>query len=273
MTAVLCLSSCIYENDSMCVQFNVAHQLVDTTGTVLPDSLTGGLKAYLYIDGIFSHTITTSNDGRFEISFYKNATVSLVLMAFPKNTGDTGLKEPAVGDSIENNALNMSSGSDFESFYYGRFNYTPNSSGVIEQPLISLNNMRARVHVWVKKLNAMFGDKGKYTVELSGLHSSITFEGKTDGDWIIATPPVKFIENGDMLSDKVNVWPTKAGESVTLSILRDGNTIWKSNLDSNGKPVTLSGGDDKVFMVDCSQMNTCITVLPWSKYSQDLIFY
>lgn len=273
MTTALCLSSCIYENDSMCVQFNVAHQLVDTAGTVLPDSLTEGLKAYLYIDGKFSHIITTSNDGRFEISFYKNATVSLVLMAFPQNTGNTGLKEPEVGDSIENHALNISSVSDFESFYYGRFNYTPNSSKEIERPLISLNNMRARVHVWVKKLNAMFGDKGKYTVELSGLHSSFTFAGNTDGDWIIATPAVKFIDNGDILSDKVNTWPTKEGESITLSILRDGNTIWKSNLDSTGKPVTLSAGDDKVFMVDCSQMNTGITVLPWSKYSQNLIFY
>lgn len=273
MAAALCLSSCIYENDSMCVQFNVAHQLVDTTGTVLPDSLAGGLKAYLYIDGKFSNTVTASSDGRFQISFYKNSAASLVLIASPKNSGDIELKEPEVGDNISDYALCINSVSGFDDFYYGRFDYASGSSNNTWQPITSMSNMRARVHVLVRELNAVYGNSGTYSVELSGLHSSFTFEGKTEGDSIIATPAVKFIENGDMLSDKVSTWPTKTGESITLSILKDGNTIWKSNLDSNGKPVTLSGGDDKVFMVNCSQMNTYITVLPWSKYLQNLIFY
>lgn len=133
--------------------------------------------------------------------------------------------------------------------------------------------MRAHVHVLVKDLNAVFGNSGTYSVKLSGLHSSFTFAGTSDGDSITATPTVMFLENGDLLSSKVSTWPTKKGESVTLTILKDGNPIWTSNLDSNGKPVALSAGDDKVFMVDCSQIKLNITVLAWSKYSQNQIFY
>ena len=272
MTVVLCLPSCINENDSMCVQFDVGHQLVDTAGAVLPDSLTGRLKAYLYLDGKFSNIVTSSSDGRFQISFYKNSTASLVLIASPRK-GNIDINEPKVGDDIDNYALSVNSISGFDDFYYGRFDYAPNSSNSQWQTVTNLTNMRAHVHVLVKDLNTVFGNEGTYSVKLSGLHSSITFAGTADGDSITATPAVTFLKNGDLLSDKVSAWPTKNGESVTLAILKDGNPIWVSNLDSSDKPVKLYAGDDKVFLVDCSQMKLNITVLTWSKYSQNLIFY
>jgi hypothetical protein len=272
MTVVLCLPSCINENDSMCVQFDVGHQLVDTAGAVLPDSLIGRLKAYLYLDGKFSNIVTSSSDGRFQISFYKNSTASLVLIASPRKDS-IDINEPKVGDDIDNYALSVNSISGFDDFYYGRFDYTPNSSNSQWQTVTNLTNMRAHVHVLVKDLNTVFGNEGTYSVKLSGLHSSITFAGTADGDSITATPAVTFLINGDLLSDKVSAWPTKNGESVTLAILKDGNPIWVSNLDSSGKPVKLYAGDDKVFLVDCSQMKLNITVLTWSKYSQNLIFY
>lgn len=273
MTQALCLPSCINENDSMCVQFDVGHQLVDTTGTVLPDSLAGRLKAYLYLDSKFSNIVTASSDGRFQISFYKNSAASLVFIASPKNSSNIELIEPKVGDNISDYALSVNTVSGFDDFYYGRFDYTPNSSDSIWQPVTDMGNMRAHVHVLVRELNTVFGSSGTYSVKLSGLRSSLTFAGKTDGDSITATPAVAFLENGDLISDKVSTWPTKTGESVTLSILKDGNLIWKSDLDSSGKAVTLSAGDNKVFLVDCSQMKLNITVLAWDKYTQNLTFY
>ena len=117
VTAAWCLPSCINENDSMCVQFDVGHQLVDTTGTVLPDSLTGRLKAYLYLDSKFSNIVTASSDGRFQISFYKNSAASLVLIASPKNIGNIELTEPKVGDNINDYALSVNSVSGFDDFY------------------------------------------------------------------------------------------------------------------------------------------------------------
>jgi len=67
MTSLLLMwltTSCVNEDNSNCVQYAITTQLVDKSGTVLPDSTVGKVKAYLFLNNKYDHIVTAESDGK-----------------------------------------------------------------------------------------------------------------------------------------------------------------------------------------------------------------
>ena len=93
------ISSCINDDDSFRVQYNVGVRLTTRTGEVLPDSLAGSVHAYMFIGGRYSNEVAREPDGRYHLCFDNRQTMRLVAVGL--GSGDSvQLVPPVLGDSL-----------------------------------------------------------------------------------------------------------------------------------------------------------------------------
>jgi len=112
--------------------------------------------------------------------------------------------------------------------------------------------------VVVENLISKYGSGGSYGIELSGLRSSVGFDGTIGGDSITYNPQTTFDTNNNLCSETVNTLPTKKDESVTVNLYRDGMLLWKISDDCQGNSITLSGGDNKAVVIDVMRMTAAL---------------
>ena len=281
MTSLLLMcfaTSCVNEDNSNCVQYAITTQLVNKSGTVLSDSTVGKVKAYLFLNNKYDHIVTAESDGKYLISFDGNTKATLVAFG-NMNTDSVNIHTPNEGDDISTISVGLlatrSSASYFSSptyLYYGRFDYTSTTSGSTTTALLPMYNQHARVHVVAKHLESQFGS-GNYQTVLQGFRDAITFDGTVTGDSVTYSPSGALDNNDVYTSEAVNTLPTKADESVTVSIYKDGTLLWQTSTDADGNKVTLAAEDDKAFVIDVQKLDFTLQVMSWNDYEQSTIIY
>ena len=292
LVLVLTMTSCIDENFSNCVQCSVSVSARDSTGRPLPTSLSGNLKAYLFINGKFDRIVTAEPDGNYLLSYDSRlGSVSLVtigtsaqdsvVMHTPSEGDDIGLMSASVKlDSVTGKYI-------LPSFlYYGVYNYTSGRQGNnTTQASIVMLNKPVTLRVVVRQLKETFGD-GSYSVVISGFRSIMTFTGQITGDSIDYSPRSSFDGNNQLVTDAVRSFPNKTGEHVTVSVYKTsdagksdtrasnpttGTLIWSTDRDENGDYVSLNSGDNKVIILDCGRKEISMSVVPWTVYTQSVV--
>ena len=271
-------TSCVNEDNSNCVQYAITTQLVDKAGTVLPDSTVGKVNAYLFLNNKYDHIVTAESDGKYLISFDGNTKATLVAFG-NMNTDSVNIHTPNEGDDISTISVGLlatrSSASYLSSptyLYYGRFDYTSTTSGTTTTALLPMYNQHARVHVVAKHLQSQFGS-GNYQTVLQGFRDAITFDGTITGDSVTYSPSGALDHNDVYTSEAVNTLPTKADESVTVSIYKDGTLLWQTSTDADGNKVTLAAEDDKAFVIDVQKLDFTLQVMSWNDYEQSTVIY
>jgi hypothetical protein len=271
-------TSCVNEDNSNCVQYAITTQLVDKSGTVLPDSTVGKVKAYLFLNNKYDHIVTAESDGKYLISFDGNTKATLVAFG-NMNSDSVNIHTPDEGDDISTISVGLlatrSSTSYFSSptyLYYGRFDYTSTTSGTTTTALLPMYNQHARVHVVAKHLQSQFGS-GNYQTVLQGFRDAITFDGTITGDSVTYSPSGALDNNDVYTSEAVNTLPTKTDEYVTVSIYKDGTLLWQTSADADGNKVTLAAEDDKAFVIDVQKLDFTLQVMSWNDYEQSTIIY
>jgi hypothetical protein len=271
-------TSCVNEDNSNCVQYAITTQLVDKSGTVLPDSTVGKVKAYLFLNNKYDHIVTAESDGKYLISFDGNTKATLVAFG-NMNTDSVNIHTPNEGDDISTISVGLlatrSSASYFSSptyLYYGRFDYTSTTSGSTTTALLPMYNQHARVHVVAKHLQSQFGS-GNYQTVLQGFRDAITFDGTITGDSVTYNLNGTFDNSDVYTSEAVNTLPTKTDEYVTVSIYKDGTLLWQTSTDADGNKVTLAAEDDKAFVIDVQKLDFTLQVMSWNDYEQSTVIY
>ena len=264
MSALFVLTSCVNEDDSACVQYVITTKTVDGDGKTLPDSVAGRLHAYLFLDGKFDHTVTAEADGRFLLSFDGSRKASLIIVG--SKNGKENIAPPKDGENIDSVMVQTLFPEDI---YYGQFDYTSQNRDSVSNVEVKLVNMRATLRVAVRELHEYYGD-GNYSVKLSGLRNSLSYNGAVTGDSVTYAPKSSFISDQVLLTDSVNTLPTATNEAVTVGIYKDGEPIWQSSKDSAGNAVKLNPGDNKVVTIDCGYRTFGFTVLPWNEFVQSV---
>lgn len=279
MLSSLFISSCIDENHEGCVQYAVTARLVDSKGNTLPGSTIDSMKAYLFINDKFDHQVTPESDGRYLISFDGEKKTALVAFGLP-GSDSLSVRTPEVGDDINTLSAGISSNSSKakdtlnviipSELYYGRFDYVPNSTDINNNNslVMKMTNIEVTLHVVVKQLHQFYDDGSDYSVVLSDLRSGITFGGSVAGNSITCMPKMSFDANGNLCSDAFHTFPTKSGESVTVSVYKSKSLIWQSSEDDEGKDITLSAGEDKCIVIDVGSSNMSLQVMSWKDYIQ-----
>jgi len=265
MSALLGLASCINEDDSQCVQYTIMTKVVDSNGNTLSDTVAGRLHAYLFLDGKYDHTVTAEPDERFLLSFDGSKKASLIIVG--SKTGGTNIAPPYEGEDIDSVMVHTSSP---EGVYYGQFDYTSQNHDSISSVTVKLVEMHAVLRVAVRELHEYYGN-GNFSVKLSGLRNSLSYDGAVTGDSITYSPTSSFISDEVLLTDSVNTLPTATNETVTIGIYKNGEQIWRSNEDNTGKTITLNAGDNKVVTIDCGYQTFGFTVLSWNSFLQSVI--
>lgn len=266
----------------MCMQYAIKARLVDKSGNTLPDSTVNSVKAYLFINNKFDHYLTPESDGRYLVSFDKNATINLVVFGLPEKDS-LNISTPSQEDNIDSisvraleNSSKAPNGGNYilpARLYYGRFDYLPDSTSS-NDIMVTMANKQVTLHLVIKELHDVYGEDSNYSVTLSGLRSAISFNGSVAGDSITCTPSMSFNDKEDLCSEAFHTFPTKSGESVTISIYRENSLVWQSSEDYLGKSITLSAGENKCIIVDVGSSNFSLQVIPWDDYiAQSTILY
>lgn len=282
------ICSCINDDDSLRVQYNVGVRLATRTGEVLPDSVAGSVHAYMFIGGRYSHEVSREPDGRYYLCFDNRQTMRLVAVGL--GSGDSvQLVPPVLGDSLSSICARLRRLGDSRSasravdaiteitpmsyICYGSFSYTPGDALRDSSfATLTMMNKNVRIHVVIRNLLSQMGP-GNYTVKLEGFRSALAFDGSIKGDSVVYEPHGGFNSDGVFSTDIINALPTANGENVTFTLYKNDNPIFKSNTDSSGDPIILSPEDDKAIVVDVGKMGVNINVMPWSDVNNGTIFY
>lgn len=279
--AIVLPAACgIVEDGSMCVQYSVVPKPVTKTGETLPDTLTGGMKAYLFIDGRFNRTVEPEADGRYLVSFDGRGKASVVFFAVRK--ADTAIvRTPDEGERMEAAAIKaeglaragVQAQDSLSGIYYGRYDYeSPTTNGNI-QISVPVSNQCARIRVVVKRVVEYYGKANGYTLSISGLRGSLAYDGTVIGDSVVYTPPATFDDEDRLCTPPLTVLPNARGEHVTLTLYKDGKMLWQSGVDQDRKPVTLNAEDDVVMIADVERNDMFIQVMTWQQYKQNTVIY
>jgi hypothetical protein len=289
---LLVTSGCIDDGGSSCVQYNVGIRLTDKSGDILPDSVAGSVKAYMFIGGKYSREVTSEPDGHYYISFDNSRTMQLV--AIGAGTGDSVLLiPPTPGDDIgsvcarlkSSNAVAAKSNASqsrsttvtevtpMNYICYGSFSYEPGSTAKDSvMATLMMTNKNVRIHIVIRHLLSQMGP-GHYTVRLDGFRNALAFDGTIKGDSVSYEPSGRFDTDGEYITDIINALPTFPGETVTFTLYKDGNRIFSSNKDDAGAAITLTPEDDKAIVVDVGHMGISLNIMPWSEVNNGTIFY
>jgi hypothetical protein len=251
------MSSCINESDAGCVQYAAKPYLVGGDGTAHSDAAVKSITAYLFSEGKFSHEIKAESDGRFLVSFDGTKSTSLVMIGYPGNDS-LNVNTPKEGEDIsEVSAAVLKTRGNLspEGFYYGCFNYAPSTLDTVSKEInVAMHPERAMMQVVMENLYSRYGNGGNYRIELSGLRREVAFDGTIGGDSITYTPKTSFDAKNNLCSEVVNTLPTKKGERVAVTLYKDGILMWQISEDNQGKALTLSGGDNKIVVIDALRM-------------------
>ena len=282
------ICSCINDDESLRVQYNVGVRLTTRTGEVLPDSVAGSVHAYMFIGGRYSHEVSREPDGRYYLCFDNRQTMRLVAVGL--GSGDSvQLVPPVVGDSLGSVCARLRRLGDSRSatraagtiteitpmsyICYGSFSYTPGDALRDSSfATLTMMNKNVRIHVVIRNLLSQMGP-GNYTVKLEGFRSALAFDGTIKGDSVVYEPHGGFNSDGVFSTDIINALPTANGENVTFTLYKNDNPIFKSTTDSSGDPIILSPEDDKAIVVDVGKRGVNINVMPWSDVNNGTIFY
>ena len=281
------MCSCINDDESLRVQYNVGVRLATRSGEVLPDSVAGSVHAYMFIGGRYSHEVSRELDGRYYLCFDNRQTMRLVAVGL--GSGDSvQLVPPVLGDSLSSICARLRRLGDSRSatraadaiteitpmsyICYGGFSYTPGDALRDSSfATLTMTNKNVRIHIVIRNLLSQMG-AGNYTVKLQGFRSALAFDGSIKGDSVVYEPHGGFNSDGVFSTDIINALPTN-GENVTFTLYKNDNPIFKSNTDSSGAPITLSPEDDKAIVVDVGKMGVNINVMPWSDVNNGTIYY
>lgn len=288
----LCQTSCKHDEDARIVQCALTLKLSDASGHAIPDTLSGSIKAYMFVDGIYDRTVEPETGGTSYVSFDGSSHVTFVAIIHPTGDGvilhppkegtliDSLWAELPVGGTRTVTGLSKSintraaTTTNSPTLYYGSLNYASESlsEGSVSE-VLSLYNKRNRVYVVVHHLLSQYGE-GNYSIRLAGFRRGISYGGNTMGDSVVYTPQTRFTSSGDLVSDTLSTLPTATSDKVTVSLFRDGVNLASFTNDDSGKSITLDGGEDRCIVIDVSKENaSSVTIVSWDESEGGTVFY
>jgi len=179
------------------------------------------------------------------------------MLGYPDNDS-LSVNTPKEGEDINevsSSLLSINGNRSPEGFYYGCFNYASSTLDTVSKEInIAMHPERATVRVVIENLYSRYGNGGNYSIELSGLRREVSFDGTIGGDSITYIPKTSFDAKNNLCSDVLNTLPTNKGERVAVTLYKDGILVWQISEDNQGKDLTLSGGDNKIVVIDALRM-------------------
>jgi len=161
---VLPLSSCVNGSGVDCVlSTSVIPQLLDSSGTILSDSLLDNAKAYLYLNSKFSQIVTADSLGRYDIDFSESDKTTLVVFG-NMNSDSVNVSTPNKDDDISNTSLSLLSSTKGISYacpsnlFYGEYEFTSSDSKGSEKVVLDMYNKRATLRIAINNLQKYYGE-------------------------------------------------------------------------------------------------------------------
>lgn len=270
------LVSCsIYDDHEGISQANVTAQLVSNDSVVLPDSLVHGYKLYFFKDGLYADMQPEYKNGRYVIVFPSSSEVSFVALAEADSANFT-INQPTVGESIDNTWLTAKSASDDvppypQGVYYGRLDIGSTEGDRVQDYAVSMKPYDSQLRVYIKNALDLYG-KGDYQCVVQGLRNSITYGGKTTGDYVIYNLTGDMNSSGDWQSTPLHVFPSNEGDVIRVMLYKDRSLVFESTVDENGQPLSVARGSDLCFYFTVTQIgDITLKVINWAEVPGEIV--
>src|SRR5574344_2950409 len=282
--AVWSLSSCgIYDDDNAdtettYVEYHVSPKIVDVSGSSSFISQLQSLKAYLFIDGIFSQIVTAGQDGKYSFQVSSSFSGSAQVVAIGTSSTDSlQMDTPVAGDSISRLYFGVRQTRDGVPpylLYYGKYQgrtVTTRAADLITLQVDTTLTMSARnvtLHLIIQHITDFISDASSCRVVVSGFRNKISFEGLVCGDSVSYTPVMTFDSASNHVSTPILTLPTMTGDRVKVSVYDHDELVWYTDTDDDGNAVTLQGGDNKALVINCRRSTITMHPVPWGEYAQ-----
>lgn len=244
----------------------------DTSGTVVEDTVARVAGVYEFVNGTFRQALSRRSDGTYALPVNDCDNIEVVALA-THISDDFNMHEPVAGTAMNEvwaslisttqGNLQVASGK----VWYGRWAYPSGErpTGVVTLPM---TNHAASVTVIVNHLKERYGE-GTYRVRVRGFSRSIAYDGTSLGD-VLEYWPDYDVKDDKLTTTAVTALPSGI-QGVTVEVQRDGKAALTVSTDSNGKAITLDGGESKTIEVDALTARVTITVTPWQDAHSDYV--
>ena len=244
----------------------------DASGTAVEDSVARVAGVYEFVNGMFRQALTRRADGTYALPVNDCDNIEVVALAthisddFNMQAATTDTKLTDVWASLISTTqgnLQAASGR----VWYGRWTYPSGErpKGVIALPM---TNHAARVTVIVDHLKQRYGE-GNYRVRITGFSRSIAYDGTALGDVLDYWPGYTVVDDR-LTTSAVTSLPAGA-KGITVEVIRDGQVALTVSAGKDGKPITLSGGENKTIEVNALTAVTNITIGAWQDANSEYV--
>lgn len=135
--------------------------------------------------------------------------------------------------------------------FRGAIQLDNNTAFVNQQPTqVDLLQTTATMHITIDGLPEATGtESGDYTVEITGQASRIDFSGSYGGKTLHSLTGI-FNAKKEYIIPPFHLFPTAAGEGITVNILHDGKLLKSITRTSNGKPLLPEAGKVMTLLIE-----------------------
>lgn len=203
---------------------------------------------------------STHIDGTVVLDYPQSSTLHCVVWG---NSKDSSLELPDLqwGDPLDKGylALKTISPTRVEETYCntppelfrGAIQIDNNTTPADQQPTqVNLLQTTASIHITIDGLPEATGTEfGDYTIEVTGQASRIDFSGSYGGKALHSLTGI-FNTKKEYIIPPFHLFPTAAGEGITVNILHDGKLLKSITRTSNGKPLLPEAGKEMALLIE-----------------------
>ncbi len=272
-------ASCVREDTSACMQYEVNVRVVDAEGNDLTESeVLEKSEVYLFGENGFVRMIPAGVSSDYLFGHYKDDRLTLVAWGNVKE--DTLITaEIKPGTPIEEARLKLKQ--------YARGNHLPVTDlfycrkelsntatrGIREESItLVMERLAAGLSIRARYLTERYADKGEgYTFIVKGTGSEMNFMGKVSGEDSGYKPLTLTDGQGDAYTPPFRIFPTEEGEYIEVEIYRGQEKLCTVTHDEQQQPLCAAAGKQTDIEIDFryAEVRTFVTVLPWGEVEQE----
>ena len=279
LSLVLLHASCVREDTSECVQYELNVRAVDAEGNDLTGS--GVLKkseVYLFGEKGFVRMVPAGISS--DYLFGNDKEERLTLVAWGNVKEDTLITaEIKPGTSIEEARLKLRQHAEgthlpITDIFYCRKELGNALTRSVHEETVTLvmERMAAGLSIRTLYLAEKYPYTGKpYTFIIRGTGTEVDFMGKVVGESAGYSPMTLTDEQGDAYAPPFRIFPTEEGEGIEVDICREGEKICTVAEDEEGKPLRALAGKQTKIEIDFryARIKTLVKVLAWGEVGQE----
>lgn len=272
-------ASCVREDTSACMQYEVNVRIVDAEGNDLTESnVLEKSEVYLFGANGFVRMLPAGVSSDYLFGHYKDDRLTLVAWGNIKE--DTLITaEIKSGTSIEEARLKLrqhAEGSHLPvtDLFYCRKELNNTATRSIREETITLvmERMAAGLSIRTHYLAERYPYNGEnYTFIIKGTGSEMSFMGKVTGEDSGYKPPTVTDEQGDVYAPPFRIFPTEEGECIEVEIYRGQEKLCTVAQDEKQHPLCAIAGKQTDIEIDFryTEISAFVKVLPWGEVEQE----